>query len=54
MDLAKARTMSSIQKTAKSEDNLAASFGEEEQEWTLIEDTASGSISPKSWKPTDT
>lgn len=53
MELAKARTMSSIQKTAKSDHDLSASFGEEDQEWTIIEETASGSISPGSWKPTD-
>lgn len=55
MERAKARTMSSIQKTlGTDQDILSASFtGEEDQDWTLIDDTASGSISPGSWKPKD-
>lgn len=54
MELAKARTMSSIQKTAAiDEDVLSASFGDDDQDWTLIDDAASGSISPGSWKPKD-
>ncbi|GAN03492.1 glycosyltransferase family 1 protein [Mucor ambiguus] len=53
MELAKARTMSSILKTSKADDDImASSFGEEDQDWTIIEDVASGSISPGSWKPT--
>ncbi|CEP13588.1 hypothetical protein [Parasitella parasitica] len=55
MELAKARTMSSILKTSKAgDDYMSSSFGEEDQDWTLIEAAASGSISPDSWKPTDT
>lgn len=55
MELAKARTMSSILKTCKTDDDfMTSSFGEEDQDWTIIEDAASGSISPSSWKPTDT
>ncbi|KAI8647204.1 hypothetical protein BD408DRAFT_408776 [Parasitella parasitica] len=55
MELAKARTMSSILKTSKAgDDHKSSSFGEEDQDWTIIEETASGSISPDSWKPTDT
>ncbi|CAO0794017.1 unnamed protein product [Mucor circinelloides] len=55
MELAKARTMSSILKTSKADDDfMASSFGEDDQDWTIIEDVASGSISPGSWKPTDT
>jgi hypothetical protein len=55
MELAKARTLSSIQKTAALDDDdiLSASFENEDQDWTLIEESASGSISPGSWKPTD-
>lgn len=54
MELAKSRTMSSILRTSKSDDDcMASSFGED-QDWTIIEDAASGSISPGSWKPTDT
>jgi hypothetical protein len=56
MELAKARTMSSIQKTAAADDGdlLSASFGgDEDQDWTLIDESASGSISPGSWKPKD-
>jgi UDP:flavonoid glycosyltransferase YjiC (YdhE family) len=47
MELAKARTLSSAQKTASNQvaDNAA------EEEWTLIDDTPLGSISPESWKP---
>lgn len=55
MELAKARTLSSIQKTVAAEDDdlLSASFENEDQDWTLIEESASGSISPGSWKPQD-
>jgi hypothetical protein len=56
MELAKARTLSSIERTAnKSHDDdiLSNSFEKEDQEWTMIEDSASGSISPGSWKPKD-
>ncbi|KAI9486331.1 MAG: UDP-Glycosyltransferase/glycogen phosphorylase [Benjaminiella poitrasii] len=53
MELAKARTISSIGRTSKPSTD-ASSFGDEDQDWTIIENTASGSISPSSWKPTDT
>lgn len=56
MELAKARTMSSIQKTATAtdDDSLSNSFGgDEDQDWTLIDEAASGSISPESWKLKD-
>lgn len=46
MELAKARTLSSAQRTA-SEQGV-----EDEDEWTLIDASASGSISPGSWRPT--
>lgn len=52
MELAKARTMSSIEKTM-GDDVLSGSFAEEDQDWTIIDDAASGSISPGSWKPKD-
>ncbi|KAI8360781.1 hypothetical protein BD560DRAFT_404712 [Blakeslea trispora] len=56
MELARARTLSSIQKTASKAPNegLVTSTGEEDQEWTIIEEAASGSISPGSWKLRDT
>lgn len=41
IELARARTLSSS----------SADYAEEDQEWTLIESTASGSISPGSWRP---
>jgi hypothetical protein len=56
MELAKARTFSSIQKTAdksQGDDLLSGSFEKEDQDWTIIEESASGSISPGSWKPKD-
>ncbi|KAI9265866.1 UDP-Glycosyltransferase/glycogen phosphorylase [Helicostylum pulchrum] len=52
MELAEARTISSIERTI-GEDALSGSFAEEDQDWTLIDDAASGSISPGSWKPKD-
>lgn len=56
MELAKARTLSSMKKTAEkshTDDILSNSFEEEDQDWTIIEESASGSISPGSWKPKD-
>lgn len=55
MELARERTLSSAQKTSHDDDNgdttsLENSFVDD-QEWTLIESTASGSVSPASWKP---
>lgn len=56
MELARERTLSSAQKTSHDNDNddttspLENSFVDD-QEWTLIESTASGSVSPASWKP---
>lgn len=57
MELARERTLLSAQKTANHDDDnddttspLEDSFVDD-QEWTLIESTASGSVSPASWRP---
>ncbi|KAI8364520.1 UDP-Glycosyltransferase/glycogen phosphorylase [Choanephora cucurbitarum] len=56
MELARARTLSSIQRTSSKlpDEGLSASIVEEDQEWTIIEEAASGSISPGSWKLRET
>ncbi|KAI9314558.1 hypothetical protein BX666DRAFT_2020162 [Dichotomocladium elegans] len=65
MELARDRTLVSAQRTAaagardnrdedideESELQFESSFIEEDQEWTLIEPAASGSVSPASWRP---
>ncbi|KAG2219054.1 hypothetical protein INT45_008898 [Circinella minor] len=56
MELARERTVSSAQRTSSDEGEdsdalLENSIVENDQEWTLIEATASGSVSPGSWRP---
>ncbi|CDH55331.1 glycosyltransferase family 1 protein [Lichtheimia corymbifera JMRC:FSU:9682] len=56
MELARERTLLSAQKTSQDDDNDDTTSPLEDslvddQEWTLIESTASGSVSPASWRP---
>lgn len=56
MELARERTLLSAQKTSQDDDNDYTTSPLEDslvddQEWTLIESTASGSVSPASWRP---
>ena len=56
MELARERTISSAKRTSSDEGEdsdalLENSIVDNDQEWTLSEATASGSVSPGSWRP---